>query len=92
MDEIEKHQLWKDKVLRVKTICLDEMEKHPITNVSIMSGKEKKILLSKVETYMEHLTDEEILKRFNEIVCEKVLNETSDYTNYPVMRQQEETI
>ncbi len=84
MNEQEKHQQWKDKVLRVKTICLDEIGKPPLTNVSLLSKQEKELLFSKVEDYMLSLNEEDIVNRFNKLVCEKVLSETSDYFNYPI--------
>ena len=83
-DEKQKLQEWKDKVLRVKTICLDKMNKYALTNVSLMPTKEKNLLLDKVKEYMETLHDDEITNRFNSLVCNKILTETSDYTNYHV--------
>ena len=84
MNKQKKHQQWKDKLLRVKTICLDEMGKPPLSNVSLLSKHEKILLLLKVDDYMVSLGEEDIVKMFNKLVCEKVLSETSDYLHYPV--------
>jgi hypothetical protein len=76
----------KQKAQRCKVIVLASMGLDPIdTNVSCLSHITKVKILNKVKELFE-TDDEEILKKFNEIVCEEILSETKDFTHYPIYR------
>lgn len=76
--------LMREKLMKCKIICLDDMENHPLINPKYMSDKNKKMLIDKIKQMLENETDENITKRFNEICNERLLDNKSDYSNYPV--------
>jgi len=87
LTEEQKELLYKkQKAQRCKVIVLASMGLDPIdTNVSCLSSITKIKIINKVKELFE-TDDEEIIKKFNEIVCEDILCETKDYTKYPIYK------
>lgn len=76
--------LMREKIMKCKIICLDEMEFHPLINPKYINDNKKKILLNKIKLMLENETDENITIKFNQICNEKLLDNKSDYSSYPV--------
>lgn len=74
----------KEKAMKVKIIVLEDMNKHPLTNVSTFSKREKAKVLEKMEFLFASYTDEQIDKEFNAIVCDKLLDNGADLSQYPI--------
>ena len=76
----------KEKGQMCKTIALHDMGLHPIkTNVSALRKSVKAELLEKVQELFEK-PDEDIMLMFNKVVCDVVLGDQDDYTQYPVYK------
>ena len=84
LEQLNRYQQWKDKILRVKTLCLHEMGKSCITNVKRMKAFDKQKLLTMVTHKMETMSDDEIVDQFNALVCDELFDSSCDYTTYPV--------
>jgi hypothetical protein len=76
--------LMKERVMKVRMICLDKMGKAPLQNPKYFRKSELATLLKMIKEIVDTQTDEQIQILFNEVVLDKVLNESSDYTTYPV--------
>jgi DNA primase large subunit len=75
----------KDKALMLKTICLDEMGKDPMYDVSSMNKREKVKLQVEVERKWNDMPDPEIIRLFNEICTETIFDSKGmDYEHMPV--------
>lgn len=90
-DELER---LKEKAMKVKMIVLEDMNKHPLSNCSTFSKREKAKVLEKMEFLFASYTDDEIDKEFNAIVCDKLLENGADLTQYPIydMSKKEQSI
>jgi hypothetical protein len=73
----------KERAMKSKIIALEHMGKHPLTNPSSFSRRDKDRLLKIMREWFDK-TDEELNAEFNDVVVDKVLNETSDYQNYSI--------
>jgi hypothetical protein len=74
----------REKIVKCKVICLDEMNLDPIsTNPKYMKPKEKQKLINLVEEKMK-LDINIINEEFNKVVLNSVLCEGNDFTKYPV--------
>lgn len=74
----------RDKLMKCKVICLDKMGKHPLMNPKYFSKSEKDKLLGMVREMFDNNTIAEITEQFNEVCCDKLFNNNTDYSNYPV--------
>lgn len=74
----------KEKAMKVKVICLDEMDKHPLCNPSFFSKREKDKLLEKMGIIFNSYSNEEIDKTFASIVNDRLLASGADVSNYPI--------
>ena len=70
----------REKAQRVKCICLFEMGKSPIQNVSALSHKEKLELLGKVKEMFENEDENIIIEKFNKICSDTIFG--GDYGDY----------
>jgi predicted nucleic acid-binding OB-fold protein len=66
----EEKQAWKDKVLRVKMMCMFDMNIDPLSDPKKLNQRTKDKLLKAVEKMMKK-TDEEIFVEFNEWCCDE---------------------
>jgi len=73
----------KERAMKSKIIALEHMGKHPLTNPSSFSKRDKDRLLKIMRQWFDK-TDEELNTEFNDVVIDKVLNETSDYEKYRI--------
>jgi len=87
LTEEQKELLYKkQKAQRCKVIVLASMGLDPIdTNVSCLARNTKLKIIDKVKELFE-TDDEEIIRKFNEIVCDDILVESKDFTHYPVYK------
>ena len=74
----------KERVMKVRMICLDKMGKGPLQNPKYFRKSELATLLKMIKEIVDTQTDEQIQVLFNEIVLDKVLSESSDYSTYPI--------
>ena len=79
-------QKWKESVQRCKMICLHKMNLSLTTNPKYMGRKEKADLLKIIEAKMLE-PSENIMTEFNDLVCDELLHQDSDYSRYPVYCQ-----
>ena len=84
-EEEEAKIVWKERVMKVKVISLDDMNKHPLANPSYFSSKDKAELLKLMKINI-NLTDDKLTEKFNQICIDKLFTEKSDYTTYPVYK------
>ena len=76
----------KDKALMLKVICLDEMGKSPLVNVSNMCKRDKVKLKVEIEKKWESMVDADIINTFNEICVGTILDtNVMDAENMPVI-------
>ena len=73
----------KERAMKSKVIALEHMGKHPLTNPSSFSKRDKDRLLKIMREWFDK-TDEELNAEFNDVVIDKVLSETSDYEKYGI--------
>jgi hypothetical protein len=85
-NDTETLQKLKDKALMLKVICLDEMGKSPMVNVSNMVKRDKVKLKVEIEKKWDVMPDADILKLFNEICTETIFDENGmDVEKMPVI-------
>lgn len=82
-DEAELNAL-REKAMKSKLIALNKMGKHPLSNPSYFSKKDKEELAIKINEIFYNSLDEEITNQFNEIVNENLLASCKDYNTYPI--------
>lgn len=76
----------KQKAQRCKVIALSRMGLDPIkTNVSVLCYNTKIKILNSVKELFD-TEDDDIIKEFNLIIVNDVLNEIKDYTQYPTYK------
>lgn len=76
----------KEYITKVKVISLDKMGKHPLSNPSTFSKKEKDLTIKTMKDVMTE--DNDVIDfLFNEICNDKLFNETADYSTYPVFKE-----
>lgn len=74
----------RDKITRIRIISLSNLKVHPMTHTMDLPDRMRKEMIKECDKIMTEMTDDEITKKFNEIVCEDILNNKSDYTKYPI--------
>ena len=81
--------LEKEFVMKVKMVCLNKMGFDMMTNVKFMKPSEKKRLILNVENMMKDNSRSQIENDFNNLVCETILSQDANYTNYPIYHHQD---
>lgn len=76
-------RILKERAMKCKVIALEDLGKHPLSNPSTFSKRDKKKVLDKMTLWFNK-TDEEIDEEFNDIVLDKVFSNDDDYTKYNV--------
>lgn len=85
-EEEQTLKLKKSKAQKCKVITLYKMGHNPInTNVSNLRQQTKLEILNQVKELMEK-PDDEITDAFNKIVCEVILEQNADISQYPVYK------
>jgi hypothetical protein len=85
-EEEQQLKLKKAKAQKCKVIVLYRMGHHPVnTNVSQLRQQAKLEILNQVKELMDK-PDDEITDAFNKIVCEVVLEQNADISQYPVYK------
>ena len=74
----------KEKAMKSKLISLDKMGKHPLSNPSYFSKKDKEELAIKMNDIFVNWDDETITNEFNKIVNDNLLASKKDYNTYPI--------
>ena len=74
----------KERTTKIKVILLDKMGKHPLTNPRYLKDREKRDLLLKMKDYLDNKTDLEIDAEFNEICMDKLFENGTDISSYPI--------
>lgn len=71
-------------ITKVKCIALKKLGYHPLTNPSNLTNREKQKIIKKMERILKEKTEDLINARFNKLVLDDILSETSDYTKYAI--------
>jgi len=74
----------REKVCKIKVIVLDSMNKHPLTNPNTLTIKERKYIYEQIKEIFYSNTLDEINDKFNTICNDKLFNDKSDCTQFPV--------
>ena len=85
-EEIMDTELIKKKQLvqRAKSVCLDRLGKHPLTDISTFRPLAKKQFIADVQKLIDTVPEDEITILFNEIIVDKLFQPNDDYTCYNV--------
>lgn len=81
---ITERQQRKNLITMYKVVALDMIGKHPLSNPSGFFRKDKELLLNKMEELLKLYDEEQIKPMFNEVCTNKIFNQDSDYTVFPV--------
>jgi len=84
-DEEKEKRIKREYITKVKVIAIDKLGKHPLSNPSTFSTREKNKLIELMKEVMNQ-SDEDILKAFNEIVNNVLFAPESNYINYPTYK------
>lgn len=83
--DTETLQKLKDKAMMLKIICLDDLGKDPLFDVSRMNKREKVRLQVEVEKRWNVMPDADIIEQFNEICIQTIFDtQGPQYENMPV--------
>jgi hypothetical protein len=83
--DTETLQKLKDKAMMLKIICLDDLGKDPLFDVSRMNKREKVRLQVEVEKRWNVMPDADIIEQFNEICIQTIFDtQGPEYENMPV--------
>jgi hypothetical protein len=74
LNDTDTLQRLKDKAMMLKVICLDEIGKSPMVNVSNMVKRDKVKLKVEIEKKWDTMNDADILKLFNEICIQTIFD------------------
>jgi hypothetical protein len=74
----------RDYITRVKIIALDNLGYKPLTNPKSLPRKDFNKVVKCCQEVINNLSEEEIINKFNDIVCNDILSEDTDVTNYPI--------
>jgi len=77
----------KGTIIRIKAIAFDRMGKHPLTDVSDLSEREKKRFMSFIDELIKkaEVDPESIIQEFNEICSDTIFHPKNvDYSSLPV--------
>lgn len=80
--EIDKRR---EIVTRLKVVALDRLGKHPLTNPSYLSQREKTKLIHMM-TSLQDEKEENVIKEFNDICNDVLFSNKSDPSQFPVYR------
>jgi hypothetical protein len=85
IDDTETLQKLKDKAMMLKIICLDDLGKDPLFDVSRMNRREKVRLQVEVEKRWKEMPDSDIIEQFNEICIQTIFDtQGPEYEDLPV--------
>jgi len=79
----------KEKCLKCKVILMEKKGKHPLSNLSLFSKRQKDLFLRELDEMMKTMPDEQITNEFNAIVCDDLFSNTNDYTTYHTLEKAE---
>ena len=74
----------KEKAMKCKIIALESLGHNPLTNPTNMNKRDKKKVLDVMTKWFHTESEEHIQEEFNDIVCNKILNEKDDFTKLGV--------
>tara|TARA_R110000787_G_scaffold79439_2_gene173614 strand:- start:246 stop:707 length:462 start_codon:yes stop_codon:yes gene_type:complete len=74
----------KEKAMKCKIIALESLGHNPLTNPTNMNKRDKKKVLDVMTKWFHTESLEDIQNEFNDIVCNKILNEKDDFTKLSV--------
>ena len=74
----------KEKAMKCKIIALESLGHNPLTNPTNMNKRDKKKVLDVMTKWFHTESEEHIQEEFNDIVCNKILNEKDDFTKLSV--------
>lgn len=74
----------RDLILKVRTIALSQENINPLIHTSDLTEKQHKHMIKNCDKILKLMDEEEITKRFNEIVIDDIFNSKSDYTKYAI--------
>lgn len=80
--EIEKRR---EIVTRLKVVALDRLGKHPLTNPSYLSQREKTKLIH-LMTSLQDDKEEDVIKEFNDICNDVLFSGNVDPSTFPISR------
>ena len=89
VDNIEDLEALKLKCLKCKIILLEKQGKHPLSSLATFTGRHKRRFLQELDDMIKTMTDDEIDREFNEIVCDSILSSNSDVSLYSVVEKTE---
>ncbi len=87
-EETEEEKLKRERrdfITKVKVIAIDGIGKFPLDNPSTFTTREKKKLISSMESLIK-LPEEDITKMFNSICTDVVFASESDYVKYAIYK------
>ena len=82
-EELERLDM-KEKAMKCKIIALESLGHNPLTNPTNMNKRDKKKVLDVMTKWFHTESEENIQEEFNDIVCNKILNEKDDFTQLRV--------
>jgi len=85
----EELQRLKDKCVRCRVILLDRKGLDPLSNLSTLTKRQKDLFLQELDAMMRETPEEEIIREFNSIVCDDLLDPKKDITKYGVVNKSE---
>jgi hypothetical protein len=74
----------RDKITRVRTIALSNLNIHPLMHSNDLTDKQRNQMIKECNRLMETMSPEELVKKFNEVVCDEIITQKSDYTKYAI--------
>lgn len=74
----------KTKCIKCKVILLEKMHKHPLSNLSLFSKRQKEVFFRELKEMFDTWSDDRINEEFNAIVCDDLLAQNADVSKYPV--------
>lgn len=89
VDTEEQLNALKEKCLKCKVILMEKKNKHPLSNLSLFSKRQKEVFLKELNEMMLSMSDEDITKEFNSIVCDDLFTSGKDYTTYNTLESTE---
>ena len=76
----------RDFITRVKTIALDKLNYNPLINPKSLSKREFTKVVNLCQDIIDTKTIEEIKCMFDDIICNSILCEDRDYSQYPIYK------
>jgi hypothetical protein len=77
------HQLWKEKVLKCKMLCLADMGLNVMMNPRYLDKRKRTELESRIRLKMEE-NEDNTNEQFNILICDDVLRQDANFSQYPI--------